>query len=157
MGRQRPRSVTNAVRVQAVLVLVTGIGTAMVAVLRDDLLQLWADSRGGLDAVEQSSIPPPAFVPVAVVSFIVYALLVWVLASLFGKGHRWARYALGATAVAFVFSMLVIYRAEPPALLLGLGAVAVVLNGVLVWLLAHRDTAEFIRGAQLAEQRSHTS
>jgi hypothetical protein len=149
--------VTNAVRVQAVLVLVTGIGTAMVAVLRDDLLQLWADSRGGLDAVEQSSIPPPAFVPVAVVSFIVYALLVWVLASLFGKGHRWARYALGATAVAFVFSMLVIYRAEPPALLLGLGAVAVVLNGVLVWLLAHRDTAEFIRGAQLAEQRSHTS
>lgn len=157
MGRQRPRSVTNAVRVQAVLVLVTGIGTAMVAVLRDDLLQLWADSRGGLDAVEQSSIPPPAFVPVAVVSFIVYALLVWVLASLFGKGHRWARYALGATAVAFVFSMLVIYRAEPPAMLLGLGAVAVVLNGVLVWLLAHRDTAEFIRGAQLAEQRSHTS
>ncbi|QBR90834.1 hypothetical protein [Nocardioides euryhalodurans] len=157
MGRQRPRSVTNAVRVQAALVLVTGIGTAMVAVLRDDLLQLWADSRGGLDAVEQSSIPPPAFVPVAVVSFIVYALLVWVLASLFGKGHRWARYALGATAVAFVFSMLVIYRAEPPALLLGLGAVAVVLNGVLVWLLAHRDTAEFIRGAQLAEQRSHTS
>ncbi|HYH35141.1 MAG TPA: hypothetical protein VD814_08340, partial [Nocardioides sp.] len=87
----------------------------------------------------------------------VYALLVWVLASLFGKGHRWARFALGATAIAFLFSLLVIYRADPPVPLLAPGAVAVVLNAVLLWLLAHRDTAEFIRGAQLAEARADST
>lgn len=155
MGRQRPGAVTNAVRVQGALVLVAGLSTVLVAVLREDLVQVWAESRGGLDAVEQSQIPPPAFVPVAVVTFVVYALLVWVLASLFGKGHRWARYALGATAVAAIFSMLVIVRASPPAPLLVMGAVAAVLNAVLLWFLAARDTAEFIRGAQLAEAREH--
>lgn len=155
MGRQRPGSVTNAIRVQAVLVLVTGLATALVAVLREDLVRAWAESRGGLDAVEQSQIPPPAFVPVAVVTFIVYALLVWVLASLFGKGHRWARYALGATAASAIFSMLVIYRASPPAPLLAMGVLSIILNAVVLWLLAARDTAEFIQGAQLAEAREH--
>ena len=156
MGRQRPGSVTNAIRVQAALVVVSALGTATVALLRDDLVRTWAQSQGGLDAVRQSQLPPPAFVPVAVVSFIVYALLVWVIASLFGKGHRWARYALGVTAVSFVFVMLVIYRADPPGPLVALGAVGVVLNGVLLWLLASRDTSEFIRGAELAEPREHS-
>jgi len=157
MGRQRPGSVTNAIRVQAVLVVVSALGTAMVVVLRDDLVRAWAETQGGLDAVRQSQLPPPAFVPVAVVSFVVYALLVWVIASLFGKGHRWARYALGATSVSFVFAMLVIYRADPPAAMLVMAAVGVALNGLLLWLLASRDTAEFIRGAQLAEEREHLS
>ena len=157
MGRQRPGSVTNAIRVQAALVVVSALGTAMVVVLREDLVRQWARSQGGLDAVRQSQLDAPAFVPVAVVSFIVHALLVWVIGSLFGKGHGWARYALGATAVSFVFTMLVIYRADPPVPLLALGAVGVVLNGVLLWLLASRDTAEFIRGAHLAEEREHSA
>jgi len=157
MGRQRPASVTDAIRVQAALVVVSALGTLAVAMLRDDLVRAWAETQGGLDAVRQSQLPSPAFVPVAVVSFVVYALLVWVIGSLFGSGHRWARYALGATAVSFVFAMLVIYLAAPPAPLVVLGVVGVVLNGVLLWLLASRDTAEFIRGAQLAEEREHLS
>ena len=155
MGRQRPSSVTNAVRLQAVLVGVGAVGTGLVAVLRDDLVRRWAESHGGLDAVEQSQIPPPGFVPVAVVTFVVYALLVWVLAALFGKGHRWARLALGLTALAAIFTMLVIWRADPPLPLLVTGAVVVVLNAVLLWLLGSRETGEFIQGAELAEERGH--
>jgi hypothetical protein len=155
VGRQRPASVTNAIRVQALVVLVSALGTAMVVVLRGELVRAWAEEQGGFDAVRVSQLSPPAFVPVAVVTFIVYALLVWVIGSLFGKGHRWARYALGATAVSFVFVMLVIYRASPPAPLVVLGALGVILNGVLLWLLASRDTAAFIRGAMLAEEREH--
>ena len=157
MGRQRPGSVTNAIRVQAALVGVSALGTGMVAVLRDDLVRAWAEDQGGLDAVRQSQLAAPAFVPVAVVSFIVYALLVWVIGSLFGKGHAWARYALGATAVSFVFVMLVIYRADPPTSLVALGVVGVALDVVLLWLLASRDTSEFIRGTHLAEEREHSS
>ena len=157
MGRQRPGSVTNAIRVQGALVVVSALGTAMVAMLRSDLVRRWAESHGGLEAVEQSQIPPLAFVPVAVVSFIVYALLAWVLAALFGKGHRWARFALAATAVGYVFVILVVYRADPPTPLLVVGAVVVVLNAVLLWLLAHRDTAEYLRGAELAEAREHSA
>ncbi len=155
MGRQRPSSVTNAVRLQAVLVAVSAVGTGLVAVMRDDLVRTWADSHGGLDAVRQSQIPPPAFVPVAVVTFVVYALLVWVLAALFGKGQRWARLGLALTAAAAIFTMLVIWRAGPPFPLLAAGAVVAVLNAVLIWLLGSRETGEFIRGAELAEEREH--
>jgi hypothetical protein len=156
MGRQRPSSVTNAVRLQAVVVGVSGVGTGLVAGLRDDLVRTWAESHGGLDAVSQSQIPPPAFLPVAVVTFVVYALLVWVLAALFGKGHRWARLALALTAAAAIFTMLIIWRADPPLPLLATGGVVVVLNAGLLWLLASRETGEFIRGAELAEEREHS-
>jgi hypothetical protein len=166
MGRQRPRSVSNAIRVQWALVALAGIATLLTILLRDDLLRAWVDSNataralvdeGGLEALQDSSISVPAFVPVAVVSFLVYALLAWVLAVLFREGHGWARWSLVALAAAHLFGAVVIYRADPPAAFLPLVALAAVLDLALTWFLLQRDTAEWVRGAALAEQRGRSS
>ena len=165
MGRQRPKSVTYAVRVQWALVVVSGLSTLLTVVMRDDLLLAWAQAdaeaapivaEGGLEALEQSTLSVPAFVPVAVVSFIVYATLAWVLGVLFREGHRWTRYALLALAVGSGFAVVVILRAGPPAPFWLLGAVTVVLDAVVVWFVVQRDTGEWIRGVELAERRPAT-
>jgi hypothetical protein len=166
MGLQRPASVTNALRVQWALVAVGAVGTVLAVVMREDLLRAWADSNsaaraivaeGGLVALEQSAISIPSFVPVAVVSFIVYACLAWVIAVLLREGHAWARWSLLALAASLLFAAFVVYRADPPTPFAVLGVVAVVLDLVLVWFLLQRDTGEWVRGAALAERREHAA
>lgn len=162
MGRQRPRSVTYAVRVQWALVAVSGLSTLLTVLMRNDLLLAWAradaEARpivadGGLAALEESTLSVPAFVPVAVVSFIVYACLAWVLGALFRSGHRWARYALLALAAGFGFAVVVILRADPPTPFWVLSVVAVMLDVALAWFLLRRETGEWIRAVELAESR----
>ena len=155
MGRQRPASVTNALRAQWTLVGVGAVGTLLTVLLRDDLLEDWAASRGGLDAVEQSGIATPAFVPVAVVTFIVFALLAWVLAVLFREGHGWARWSLLLLAGGCLFAAFVTYRADPPGTFLLLGAVSALLDLVLIRFLVHPDSGDWVRGTGLAEEHEH--
>lgn len=153
MGRQRPTVVTNALRAQVALVGVAAAGTLLTVLSRGSLLADWALSRGGLDAVEQSGIATPAFAPVAVVTFIVYALLAWVLAVLFREGHGWARWSLLALSAGVLFAAFVTWRADPPSSFVALGAVAVLVDLALIWFLAQRDSGAWVRGAELAEER----
>jgi hypothetical protein len=164
MGRQRPSAVTNAIRTQWVLVAVSAAATLAAYLLRDDLLRAWAESnsaareileQGGLPALEASAISLPSFVPVAVVSFIIYAALAWVLVAMFQHGHGWARCSLVALAVGYLFAVVVIIRADPPTPFVVLGVVAVLLDLGLVWLLLRRECGEWIRSAGLAEKRQH--
>lgn len=163
-GRQRPSAVTNALRAQWALVAVGTVSTVLAVVLRDDLLRSWIASNpnarayfaeGGMAALEQSSISIPAFVPVAVVSFIVYASLAWVIGVLFGAGHRWARWSLLALAVSLLFAAFVMAQAPLPGVFVGLGVLAVLLDLVLVWFLLQRDAGEWVRAVELAEEREH--
>lgn len=166
MGRQRPSSVSNAVRVQWLLVAVGALATLLATLLRDDLLRAWVDTNataraivedGGLSALRDSAISLPAFAPVTVVSFIVYALLAWVLAVLFREGHRWARWSLVGLAASHLFAAWVIFRADPPAPFLPLVAIAAVLDLVLVWFLLQKESGEWVRGARLAGQRERAT
>ncbi len=164
MGRQRPRAVTNALRVQWAIVAVGTVSAVLAVVRREDLLMSWIASnpnaqtyydQGGMAALEQSSISIPAFVPVAVVSFIVYASLAWVIGALFSAGHRWARWSLLALAVSLLFASYVVAQASLPTVFVVLGALAVGLDLVLVWFLLQRDAGEWVRAAGLAEEHQH--
>lgn len=152
MGRQRPTSVSNALRMQWALVAVGVVGTTLTLLMRESLLETWAASRGGLDAVEQNGIATPAFGPVAVVTFIVYALLAWVLAVLFREGHRWARWSLLTMAASFLFAAYVVFRADPPPAFLVVGVVAAALDVALIWFLLQRDSGAWVRAVELAEE-----
>jgi hypothetical protein len=90
-------------------------------------------------------------VPVAVVLWVTFALLAAVLVVFFRSGHPSARLSLTGLAAFFLFTMLVMYRQDPPGLFVVLAAVAAVLDVVLVYFLWHRETNEFMRGAQLAD------
>ena len=149
MGRQLPKSVTWAVRTQVALVVVSGLITVLTAVLRSELVDAWSRRHPALAA---GGTPPPAFVPVAVVLFITFALLAGVLLVFFRSGHPSARLSLTGLAVFFMFAMVVVIRQDPPGMFVGLSVVAAVLDAALVFFLWHRDTNEFLRGAQLADE-----
>lgn len=162
MGRQRPGSVSLAIRVQAALVGVGALLTVATVVMREDLLQAWVDSNdtareivaeGGMDALRDSAITVPSFAPVGVVTFLVYGLLAWVLTMVFREGHAWGRWSLLALAAAHLFATVVLVRADLPVPFLVLAAAGALLDVVLGWLLLQRDTTEWIRGFELAEEQ----
>lgn len=156
MRRQRPDSVTNAIRATLALVALTGVGAVLTVVFRDQLVRSWAEghrtareilAEGGVAAFDGSSVTPPAFVPVAVVLFIVFAALAWVLVVFLLDGHNWARLSLSALVVFMGFGTLAGLQAEPPLLFVVLAWVSVVLDAVLLVFLWHRDTGAYIRGS----------
>jgi len=164
MGRQRPSAVSNAIRTQWVLVAVSGAATLVAYLMRDDLLRAWAESnsaareileQGDIPALEASAISLPSFVPVAVVTFVIYAALAWVLGAMFQHGHAWARWSLVALAAGYLFAVVIIIRADPPTPFVVFGVVAVLLDLALAWFLLRRECGEWIRGTVLAEKREH--
>lgn len=146
MGRQLPGSVTRAIRVQVILVLVTGLMTLLTAVQHDELVADWAARHPGIE--------PPAFLPVAVVLFVTFALLAAVLVAFFRDGHHSARVSLTILAAFLFFTMVVIFRSDPPTMFVLACLASAVLDVVLVVLLWHPDTNAFLRGAALASRRT---
>ena len=153
MGRQRPTAVSNAIRAQWALVAASAALTLLTVVMREDLLRDWAEPRGGLEFVRESQLSIPSFGPVALVSFVVYAALAWVLVVMFQHGHGWARWSLLALAVSFLFATVVIARASPPVPFLVLCAVAAVLDLAMMWFLLRRTCGEWLRGIAPTEDR----
>jgi O-antigen ligase len=139
MGRQRPGSVTSAIRAQMALVGVAGVTTLLTIVQHDELVRT---NRPGID--------PLKVVPVAVVLFITFALLAAVLVVFFRGGHGTARVALTVLAGLLLLAMIAVLRLDPPILFVVLAMICALLDLVLVYFLWHRDTSEFLRGAALA-------
>jgi hypothetical protein len=159
MGRQWPVSVVNAMRCLGGLVVLMGIGTVLTWVLEDDLVAAWAEGNpgareivreGGIEALRESSISPPAFVPVVVVMFIVLLSLVAVLRVFFREGYEWARVSLAALGLGVGLAAgLIAFRENPPVVFVVLCVVTLVVDLAFLVLLLHRDTTAFVRGAWL--------
>lgn len=158
---ERPVSVTRATQVTAALVALTGLTALLTVFLRDDLIRSWADGHrtareivrdGGLDALDRSSITPPAFVPVAIVLFVVFAALAWVLIVFIRAGHEWARLTLAGSVVLMAIATGGGMRTSPPTTFVVLSWMSIVLEALLLVFLAHKDTTAFIRGTWRAPQ-----
>ena len=143
MGRQRPGSVTNAIRAQLALIGVAGLSTLLTIVQRDELVRTWT-------ARHPTGIDPPEFVPVAVVLFVTFGLLAAVLLVFFRAGHGSARMALTVLAGFVLLSMVAVLRLDPPVIFSVLAVLSVLLDLVLLFFLWRKDTSEFLRGAALA-------
>ena len=143
MGRQRPGSVTSAIRAQLALVGVAGLSTLLTIIERDELVRTWTVRH-------PTGIDPPDFVPVAVVLFITFGLLAAVLMVFFRAGHGSARVALTVLAGFFLLAMVAVLRLDPPVLFIVLVVLSALLDLVLLFFLWRKDTSEFLRGAALA-------
>lgn len=143
MGRQRPGSVTSAIRTQLALVGVAGLTTLLTIVQRDELVRAWSVRH-------PTGIDPPAYIPVAVVLFITFGLMAAVLMVFFRGGHGSARVALTVLAGIFLLATIAVLRLDPPVLFVVLAVFSALLDLVLVFFLWHKDTSEFLRGAALA-------
>lgn len=153
LRRQVPASVDHAVKVLIAIVLASGVTALLTWVQRDEVILSWAKGNpsaqeilasGGLEALRESAIVPK-FVPLAVVSFVVFLLLATVLAAFLVDGHGWSRLVL--TLMAF-FGVLVTALGllnHLPVLFVALSVLSMVLNIVLVFFLWRRDTGAYLR------------
>jgi hypothetical protein len=153
LRRQVPASVANALRVLVAIVLVSALTALLTWVQLDEVILSWAKGNpsaqeilasGGLDALRDSAIVPK-FVPLAVVSFVVFLLLATVLAAFLVDGHGWARLVLTLLAL---FGMLVAALGllnHLPTLFVVLSSLSMVLNVVVVLFLWRRDTSAYLR------------
>lgn len=146
MGRQLPAAVTQAIRVQLFLVAVSALATVLTVVRSEELMATWSLRESG-------DVTPLAIAPVAIALFGTFALLVLVLLAFFRAGHAAARLSLVGLAVFVLFTVYVLLREAPPTEFVVVGVVTVLLDLVLLWLLLHRETTTFLRGAELAADR----
>jgi hypothetical protein len=149
----RPSSVVRAMRLNWLLLVLGAFTTALTVVLNDALIRAWAQGRSdmrriletqGLQAIKDGAVRPPAFVPVAIVLFIVVALLVWMLVVFLGHGVGWARWSLTLllffTGVATVAGI----RTGPPTIFVVLASVSIAVAAVAIVLLWHPDTSRYV-------------
>ena len=150
---QLPASVRVATWLLAGVIALSGVTALLTVVLRDELVRSWAEDNtatrtlleeGGLDALDGSEIVP-AFVPVALVMFVVLVLLGWMLAVFFRTGHGWARWSIAALVVFAAFTSVIGLNRNLPSAFLALTVVSLVLNVTLLVVLFHKDTNAFLR------------
>jgi hypothetical protein len=155
MVAQQPASLTWARRTLAALVALGAVVTALTVVLRDQLIRSWADGRSdlrrvlrtqGLEAVKNGDVRAPAFVPVALVLFVVVAALIWVLAAFLQGGFPWARVALTATLFFLAVGTVAALRTGAPVTFVVLALLSFPLEVVAGWFLWHKDTSAYLAG-----------
>jgi len=134
--------VPASVRISAWLlwgvIALNGLTALLTVVLREDLVRSWAEGNEGEEAT-------PAFVPVAIVLFVVLALLGWMLVVFFCNGHGWARWSIAALVVFIGFSAVVGLNRNLPTPFLVLTSVSLVLYAALLVFLFHKDTNAFLK------------
>jgi hypothetical protein len=153
MRRQVPASVAHALRVLVAIVLLSAATALLTWVQRDEVILSWAKGNpsaqeilasGGIEALRDSAIVPK-FVPLAVVSFVVFLLLAVVLAAFLVDGHGWSRLVLTLMAVFGVLVAALGLLNHLPVLLEVLSVVSMVLYAALVFFLWRKDTSAYLR------------
>ena len=153
MARDVPRSVTNSVRVLALIVATAGVITVLIWFMRDEVILGWATgnpsaqellAQGGIEQLRESPIVP-GFVALSLVAFVGFAALALVLGSFFLGGHGWTRLVLTATAGVGVLVGAVCLDSHLPAIFVVLSALVIVEGLVLSFFLWQRETTTFLR------------
>jgi hypothetical protein len=151
----RPSSVTQAIRMHSLLVLLALVAVVLTVVMNDELIRTWAEGRPdlrrvletqGLQAIKDGAVRPPAFVAPSITLFVVVGLLMWMLLVFFANGNNWARLSLTALLFFAAVTAVAAIRTEPPAVFVVLAVAAMVLEVVAVAYLWHPDTNRFLRG-----------
>lgn len=152
---RQPASLIAMTWTLRLLYLVGLVTVALTWLGEDGLVRSWAEGRaavrrtletGGLDAVRAGDIAPPAFVPVAVVMFLVMASLLWVLAAFVRLGYGWARVTTSATLLFMMVATVAGLLTEPPVVFVVLAAVSFAPEMAVLVLMWHRDTSAWMAG-----------
>ena len=156
----QPAALKRAIWLLWALVLLGLVTTVLTIVLRDDLIRSWAEGRRdirpvlesqGLQAVKDGAVQPPAFVPVAVVLFVVVALLIWVLVMFFRNGYNWARVSLTALLISVAIGTVASLRAGPPSTFVVLAFVSFAIELAAIAYLWHPQTNQYLRGTWIVQ------
>lgn len=153
--RQLPGSLRMTLWLLTGVVVVSGLTTVLTWVLEEDLVRSWAERNetareilleGGYDSLRDNPIVP-AFVPLAIVSFIVFVLFAVVLAAFLVDGHGWARPVLSLTVLFVALVAVLSLGRHLPVLFVVLSWLSLALQAALLVCLWHKDTTAYLRRA----------
>lgn len=151
--REKPGSIINAVRSLLALVVVSGAAVLLTWLQHDEIILAWAQGNptaqeilnsGGIAALRDSAIVPK-FVPLALVSFVVFVVLVLVLGAFLSDGHGWARLVLTGTSCFGVLVASLGLNHSLPAPFVIVSALFLLLCLALVFFLWRKDTSTYLR------------
>jgi len=151
--RELPGSITNALRNLVALVVVSGMAVLLTWLQHDEVIRAWAKGNssaqeilasGGMAALRESAIVPK-FVPLALVSFVVFVVLVVVLGAFLVDGHGWSRLVLTATSFFGVLVAVLGLNHGLPTAFVIVSALFFVLSLTLVFFLWRKDTSTYLR------------
>ncbi|GAA1912052.1 hypothetical protein GCM10009737_11940 [Nocardioides lentus] len=156
-GPAAPGAAPRAVRVASATMGAQGLVLAALVVAtiawEQLLVETWAAgdpaasavvAQGGLDALADSPVAVPGFVPVAIVTFLTLVPLGAVLAAMLRHRAAWVRSWLSVTSMAgMVFAGLAL-RAGPPAVFGALAALAGLSCVVLLLALWHPTASRWL-------------
>jgi hypothetical protein len=157
---ERPASLTLALRLLAVLVLLGAVTVVLIVLRQDDLIRSWAEGNPavrevletrGLDAVKEGSVQPPQFTRVAITMYVVLAGLIAVLGVFLNNGFEWSR--LGITVLLFFSAVAGVagLRVGQPITFSVCTVVGLALFAAVMVPLWHRDTTAYIHADPDAE------
>ena len=111
------------------------------------LARTWGDiyDEGGADAVSDSA---PAYVPIAVISTIIFGGIMALLAIFLQRGDNWARIVLTVLAVLGVLGAFSNFVQHRPALLLVITVLQLALYVGLLVFMWHRDSSAYVKGSR---------
>ncbi|CAN5537139.1 hypothetical protein BH11ACT8_BH11ACT8_19850 [soil metagenome] len=138
---QRPTSVTRAVQLVWLLVLVGAGVTVLASIFDEDLVTAWA---GGQGRSADDTRVPPSFTPVLVVLFVVVSSLLLVLMSFLRNGHNWARHCLGGAMILVAVAIVAGIGTSPPTVFLLAAIGALVIDAVLLVCLYLPSTSAYV-------------
>ncbi len=136
---QHPTAVTRATQLLLGLLVAGLVVTVLVVVFRDDLEAAWSAGHPA-----DSAIQPLDFVPVAIVLYVVVALLMLSLIPFFRNGANWARHSLAAMVLVIVLSTVAVLRTDVPTLFVVLSAASLVLDALVLFYLWHPETSRYM-------------
>lgn len=151
--REKPGSIINAVRSLLALVVVSGAAVLLTWLQHDEIILAWAQGNptaqeilnsGGIAALRDSAIVPK-FVPLALVSFVVFVVLVLVLGAFLADGHGWARLVLTGTSCFGVLVASLGLNHSLPTPFVIVSALFLLLCLALVFFLWRKDTSTYLR------------
>jgi hypothetical protein len=151
--RELPGSITNALRNLLALVVVSGTAVLLTWLQHDEVIRAWAKGNpsaqeilasGGMAALRDEAIVPK-FVPLAVVSFVVFVALVVVLGAFLADGHGWSRLVLTATSFFGLLVSGIGLNHSLPAAFVVVSALFFALCLTLVFFLWRKDTSAYLR------------
>lgn len=151
--RQTPRSLTHALRCLAGLLALSVIAVLITWLQSDEIIRSWAKGNpsaqgildsGGMPALRDAAIVPK-FVPLALVSCVVFLALAVVLSAFLLHGHGWARVVLTATSLLGVLiSVFGLTHGLPTAFVIVSG-LFLALCLALVFFLWRKDSSAYLR------------
>lgn len=138
---QRPTSVTRAIQLVWLMVLLATAVTVLAVVFDQDLVTAWAGGAGR--SVDDTRVPP-SFAPVAIVLCVVISTLLLILMSFLRGGHNWARHCIAGATVLIAVAITAVIRTGPPTVFLGAAIVAATIDVLLLLCLYLPTTTAYV-------------